>query len=320
MPFLILQVVDNYGITGHFFKTPYREYVDQNSPEIAYAGGDAAAPAPKTKLLQKLIYDRDFNQPEVLADSPGHRLSRWLNWKLLFIARGTTPTPLLLVFWPVGFAAAGNRRWVLPVMFVGFVVLYAPFPFMLGHYPVVASPGVIAGIVMGIYAISELGLRWRDRIVCALVVLVTASAIFEMGASLPPPGDDPQYYATVAYAHNQLPAEVKIPAVVLVRFREYNNPHQEIVYNTDTIWPDDAPIIKAQDLGPERDGEIIRYYARTQPGRNFYLVDRGLAELKAVPLGTARELAAKLPMLPAPLAEQIQVPPEEAWKTKLRND
>jgi hypothetical protein len=320
LPFLTLQVVDNYGITGHLFKTPYREYLDENSPETAYGGGDVTIAGPRTKLLQKLVYDRQFNQPDVLAESGGHRMSRWLNWKLPIIARGTTPTPLLLVLWPMGLAMAGKRRWVLPAMFAGFVVLYFPFPFMLGHYPVVASPGIIVGIALGIDAISESGWKWRERISSSAIFWVAASAIYAMAVSLPPPGDDPQLAGTVSYANNELPKEVKIPAVVLVRFREYNSPHQEIVYNTDTIWPDDAPIIKAQDLGPGRDGEIIRYYARIQPARNFYLVDRGLAELKAIPLGTARELAAKLPTLPTPLAEPIQVPPQEAWKTKLRND
>jgi hypothetical protein len=318
-PFLALQMVDNYGITGHLFQTPYREYLDENSPETAYGVGNAALPAPQTKLLQKLLYDRQFNQPEVLEESR-HRLSRWLNWKLPIIARGTTATPLLLVFWPLGLAMTGKRRWMLPAMFAAFVVLYFPFPFMLGHYPVVASPGIIVGIVLGIYAISQSHLRWRMRISSSVTLLITTSAIYAMAASLAPPGDDPQLSGTVSYAHNELPSEVKTPAVVLVRFREYNSPHQEIVYNTDTIWPDDAPIVKAQDLGPERDGEIIRYYTRVQPERNFYLVDRGLGELKAIPLGTARELAAKLPMLPPPLAEQTQVPPEQAWKTKLRND
>ena len=319
LPFLSLQVVDNYGITGQFFKTPYRQYLDENSPETAYGVGNGKLPVPQTTLEQKLVYDREFNQPEVSAEA-GHHLSRWLNWKLPIIARGTTPTPLLMIFWPLGFLAARKRRWVLLAMFVGFVLLYFPFPFMLGHYPVVASPGIILGIVLGTYAIGANGGKWSGRLYPSCILVIAGSAIFSMAATLAPPGDDPQLFGTVDFANNQLPLQVKIPAVVLVRFRDYNSSHQEIVYNSDTIWPDESPIIKAQDLGPQRDGEIIRYYASRQPQRNFYLLDRGLPDLKALPLGTAAELAAKLPGLPTALAVQKQIPPDEAWKTKLRND
>src|SRR5439155_6621949 len=81
-----------------------------------------------------------------------------------------------------------------------------------------------------------------------------------------------------------------MPAVVLFRYNPgVNNPHYEAVYNTDVAWPDDAPIIRAHDLGPHRNQEIFQYYAARNPERFFYLFDRRDNSLH--PLGSARELA-----------------------------
>jgi hypothetical protein len=88
--------------------------------------------------------------------------------------------------------------------------------------------------------------------------------------------------------------DVARPAVVLFTYRPGGNYFEEPVYNTDVIWPDDAPIIRAHDLGP-RNREIFAYYARTQPDRTFYRFDLALAHQGKEPLtrlGTARELAA----------------------------
>ena len=64
----------------------------------------------------------------------------------------------------------------------------------------------------------------------------------------------------------------------------------EPVYNTSVAWPDDAPIVRAHDLG-SRNIELIRYYAEHQPQRTFYLFDRGNLADPMHRLGTAQELA-----------------------------
>jgi hypothetical protein len=43
-------------------------------------------------------------------------------------------------------------------------------------------------------------------------------------------------------------------------------------YNLDVANPDDAPIIKALDLGPRND-ELFDYYRARQPDRSFFLYD-----------------------------------------------
>jgi hypothetical protein len=81
---------------------------------------------------------------------------------------------------------------------------------------------------------------------------------------------------------------VQQPAVVLFRFAPGSSVDEEPVYNTGVAWPDDAPIIRAHDLGP-RDGELLRYYAARKPGRTFYLFDR--ADRSLTRLGNADHAA-----------------------------
>src|SRR5207253_3909846 len=72
------------------------------------------------------------------------------------------------------------------------------------------------------------------------------------------------------FVNEEMPQYVEKPAVVLFRYRHGDSLTREPVYNLDVPWPDDAPVIRAHDLGP-RNIEIYRYYARRQPERMFYL-------------------------------------------------
>jgi hypothetical protein len=81
------------------------------------------------------------------------------------------------------------------------------------------------------------------------------------------------------------------PAVVLFRYFPGNGLLEDPVYNTDVAWPDDAPVIRAQDLGA-RNVEIVRYYARRQPDRYFYLYD--LQTMTLHPQGRASEVLPRL--------------------------
>ena len=63
----------------------------------------------------------------------------------------------------------------------------------------------------------------------------------------------------------------------------------EVVYNTDVAWPDDAPVIRAHDLGADRNAALYRYYAQRQPDRMVYRFDRATNAL--VRLGNVVDLA-----------------------------
>jgi hypothetical protein len=64
---------------------------------------------------------------------------------------------------------------------------------------------------------------------------------------------------------------------------------EEPAYNWDVMNPDDAPIIRAHDLGP-RNAELFAYYAKRQPNRSVYLFDHMANRFQS--LGAVSELAA----------------------------
>src|SRR5207237_9067046 len=91
--------------------------------------------------------------------------------------------------------------------------------------------------------------------------------------------------------HEQL-AKIPAPAVVLFRFdSKTDSPHEEPVYNTDVAWPDDAPVIRAHDLGAPN-VEIYRYYL----DRDFYLYQ--VSSNKLIHLGKGHDLLAHTTSVP----------------------
>jgi len=103
------------------------------------------------------------------------------------------------------------------------------------------------------------------------VAAVCVSVLPEFSARRP---DVTAAMPTMEWSMNQLPKLVQAPALVLFKFHPDLNYNEEPVYNIDTAWPDDAPIIRAHDLGPERNVALLRYYAQHQPDRRVYAVDR----------------------------------------------
>jgi hypothetical protein len=109
-----------------------------------------------------------------------------------------------------------------------------------------------------------------------------------------PPSDEWAFAPILRLIDGRLAHLGQTPAVVLFRFdAEHGNPHIEPVYNTDVAWPDDATVIRAHDLGPERNQKLFDYYARQKQDRAVYLFDTAAAKLQTPPqyLGTVRDLA-----------------------------
>jgi len=77
-------------------------------------------------------------------------------------------------------------------------------------------------------------------------------------------------------------------ALVLFRYSRQRGIDEEPVYNTTVAWPDDARIIRAQDLG-EQNVKLFDYYGKFQPDREVFVFDE--ASRKFTRLGTAGELA-----------------------------
>jgi hypothetical protein len=119
------------------------------------------------------------------------------------------------------------------------------------------------------------------------LVLLAVSSLPQLNSRV---SDEPYRTPLLDHVESAL-AEIQPPAVVFFRFTPGCNVHEEPVYNLQTTWPDDAPIVRAQDLGP-RNGELLRYYAARQPDRSYYIMDRRSGIL--LPLGDAAQAAAAL--------------------------
>jgi hypothetical protein len=309
-PFLALQLIQNKGLTGSYSTLPITHYTETEMPGYAAFGRNdparLAAVKPTSSLPQKQAFFKEFALP-LAQEHAGESLGRAIAWRARKTLAYTLPSParpgyvadlwpasLLLVLAPVGLmvVAGDPRRWVLWAPLPLFVLGYLSYPTMLEHYTVVVAPAVIFAALLGATALIEAVRSPRGRTALSVAAALVPAAL-AVGALPELNGwqDDPVVWPTMHYNYVELPRQVDAPAVVLFRYSPDALVHEEPVYNVDVAWPDDAPIVRAHDLGP-RNRQIIEYFARLQPGRRFYRFDRGDGRL--TPLGTAAELAATL--------------------------
>jgi hypothetical protein len=289
-PFLILQGVFDWKMTGHLFETPYRAYIDRYMPGDAF-GAVGASNLPRTALQQKLDYYYDFILPLVKLyqkQGPG-----WLFWnrRLAHILKHGMANRLQLLLIPAGCAMAWFDRRLLAIALSLplFALFYLLNPTFIWYYPVIIAPALAIATVAGAVALT----RWQP--IARLVVPLCVIAIGV--ASLPEFSGDfnSDWKETIAPARaEQVVAEnVHAPALVFFTYHfSHSAYHEEPVYNLATGWPDDEPIARAQDLGPRKDAELIGYYAAIQPNRNVYIVDRESCVVRS--LGTAGEISSNL--------------------------
>jgi hypothetical protein len=189
-----------------------------------------------------------------------------------------------------------------------FLLVYSGYSFILGHYIIITFAATILMTLLPIRFFTDTFPRqaglFRTMLGLAIVVLA--------GANLPQTDRivHDQYFETpeLEQIDARLRHNVSPPAVVMFHFninalidgkRVTDDPHEEPVFNTDVAWPDDAPIIRAQDLNADirsvgkpgdADRPLYEYYLRTDPRRTFYLYDRRGGDGRLMRLGTAAEM------------------------------
>jgi hypothetical protein len=195
-----------------------------------------------------------------------------------------------MCFLPLGIVglAAGRAHWAMAGVFVLFVLLYMTFIFFASHYLIVIIPTCLFLALLGARQLERLVAgRLRDYLTCFLTLVFFTTAIF----CLPEVSglrDDPKVSVPMQVFNRQL-RRIERPAVVFFHSRP-DNPNawkQDQAYNIDAAWPDDSPIVRAQDLGA-RDIELVRYYAQRQPARIYYRFQQESRQLTR--LGTATQL------------------------------
>jgi hypothetical protein len=277
-PFIALQLALDRGVTGHWLLTPYRVYCDMFTPQMSFGFHRIDPNArPQTTLQQRIDYYRDFTVGAVAAHRPELVLRTWAQDRLPCIATFALPNPLLLILLPIGLMALRGRRWLLVGVLPIWIALYSFFAYVMPHYVVVIAPAVIFLVLLGMRALEQAWPRANQAIAVGCTIAIAGMCLRELPEFNHHVRDDP-FNTPTMLANARLPSLIKRPAIVLFRYEPHTNPHNEPVYNVDVPWPDDAPIIRAHDLGA-RNHELFDFYAARQPQREVYLFDRATGAL-----------------------------------------
>jgi hypothetical protein len=275
-PWLALQIIFNIGVTGHWLTTPFALYNQRDQPRLVYGlsipPGD---PRPMTRVPEKRAYYRYSVGPLLAEHKPSLFWHTFMQWRLPVVMAADLPQPMLIVLIPIGVLAWSRRRaWILASGLPLFFLIYTPYPIFARHYSIVAAPAAIFAAVVAPRAIS---LAWPK----ARAGAWTALSIFVVGVLCTKAVEDYTLTSSLAFQPLMLSQADKAtaaladrgkPAVVLFRRNESVSNDAEPVYNIDTIWPDDALVIRAHDRRSEN-WKIFQYYATHGPDRAFYRFD-----------------------------------------------
>jgi len=258
---------DNYRVTGHPLRLPYREYYEQYErvPPFSFM---------PISTTPRRHFDLDLRARETY--------DRARSWRL-FVDRPKDWLILLRHYY-------GNLIWLLPlaaftpclwrsrrIRFAAILamVIVAASMIEVWWYPHYGAPFAAALLILAAQSMRYLR-QWNyhgRKVGRFLVSAMPAAVLVVMVAS------EAQVIATHRTA-DQLQAKnapkesvekellEKQPGhhVIFVRYTGLRSPHQEWIYNPADI--DAAPIIWAQDMGRIENERLLRYYA----GRSFWLL------------------------------------------------
>jgi dolichyl-phosphate-mannose-protein mannosyltransferase len=306
-PFIILQIIQNVGVTGSWKTFPSDYYVARNypAPMLGFYRYDPAK-IPTQSLLAKEAALLQFELPAYAQHRPSDVPGQWLPLpsnrgvpdRTSHLLLATLPKPLMAILLPAALLSMWEvRRAVIVAALALFVLGYACYVFFLDHYMFAVMPMVFCMILMGWESVERAFAGGRSGIfvfACLSLCGLAAAALPEIDTRPVPMGT----FFETKIANDTIAAAVRAPALVLFRYESNEcNFSDEPAYNDDVPFPDDAPIVRAHDLGDERNRILFAYYAKFQPRRRVYIFDRGyLLDPLRGPLGTVAELAAK----PAP--------------------
>ena len=294
-PFACLQLVLNHATTGEWLTTPYRSYVDQFQPGSTLGFPPVPERSPDTKLPQKIDLYYQWARPQLEAHRPANVFHQLVGERLPLVGPATLTSKLLLILIPFGIWAAVRDRRLLVIALVPFLflALYALNPYFIGYYPIVICPAVIVLVLAGCKQLARVAPQTKlvERSLILVVGVRSLFALPEVRFDYRPEQND---IADLARAVNaEIEQRVTAPAVILFRYAPGPLFHFEPVYNDDVAWPLDASVIRAHDLGPERNAKLFDYLAQHDPARDVWLLDRHNYELAH--LGRVDELRARAP-------------------------
>ncbi len=287
LPFVSIQMIFNHRITGSFFQSPFSFYNEIDQPALSYAGNSNPERQPQTRNIEKLAFYDLFTLGNVrfFNETKNDPLKRW-NHHFGFMQGMLVPIIYFLPILLLGICGLRTRyRWMVFSSLLLFILGYHFYPIFLFHYAVCIIPAIALLYAQSLIVID-------NRSIAMLYLCTIAFATIGIQIQRSNVGGLRDEYLASLKVDDALKT-VQTPAIVLFGWskqldEQITHLHYEPVYNTDVAWPDDAPIIKAHDLG-ERNIELYQYYLKTQPNREVWTYDRTTADLKH--LGKIKDLA-----------------------------
>ena len=266
---------DNYRVTGHPLRLPYREYYEQYEivPPFSFM---PISTTPRTL--------RHFD----LESRARETYERARSWRL-FVDRPLDWLTLLRFYY-------GNLIWLLPLaVFMPFLwrsrrtrfaailvaVIGAASLIEVWWYPHYAAPFMAALLILVAQSMRYLrqwkyGGRETGRfLVSAMPVAVLLVMVASEAQGIATQRTADQIQAKNAQNAQKQTAEQELlkkgpgQHVIFVRYAGLPSPHEEWIYNPANI--DAAPVIWALDMGQVENERLRRYYA----GRSFWLFKPG---------------------------------------------
>jgi hypothetical protein len=292
IPFLLLQLVFDRGVTGQWLKTPHQYYGDIFYPGVTYGLHEPKLDRrPATSLPQKLDYYDGFLVENMRRYTPRTAWEQWREQRFPMTLKSSLPSPLMIFLLPAGLLGLpAKRRWVLALVLPLFVLLYAPNTMFGSVYGLLVAVATIPLAILGSReveaAIEHMLPALRRRMRPILTIMLAGISLAALPQFSP---STEQYSAPTLRAVERSLNGIHGRALVFFRYKTGQNIHEEPVYNIESADIDSSRIVRAQDLGTPENLKLIRYYAERQPDRQVYRFDR--ADRTLTQLGSVNSLA-----------------------------
>lgn len=295
MPWLAIQLRLNAEVTGDWKLPPIQLYFQT----YHLGAGYGAAPLPEdqrrvaSELPQKTDYFYGIIAPYIRHYQSCNPVVETLSQRLPLSLIRLCAHPLWWVAWTLGVLSL--RRDVAVWIAIGtssFFLLLLPQSHYLVHYGIALAAPLAIIWAAGVRALAGHSMGWV-AFWCGTCLLNWP----QLNPAIEEGHQAGHHRATATrLIRHQLAPQLTGPAVVLVRYRHWQDPytpglddfHDEPVYTTTTLWPEDSRLALFQALGAERDLEVVRFFAERNPQRDFFYFDRHRQRLMR--LGTARDL------------------------------
>jgi hypothetical protein len=216
---------------------------------------------PPSQLPQFQQYYDQFVKSDIRPIEQNGVIKTWLTQRMVALWNVTLPSGILLLLLPAGMLGLTTRpRRVLAAVLPLFVLAYGCFPQFRNYYALLTAPAVILLVLLGVQWFQIAFPTRRVLLATLLTTTILAVSLTSLAEINPGVRDPNLSYPTMVDVDEKLAGLDFKPAIVLFHFQSGNDDNEEPVYNVDTLNVDDAPVIRAHDLGM-RNKELFDYYA-----------------------------------------------------------